>query len=104
VARVRRRGAGGPWTRRGFEGRSIDYGLSRNEATDMADDPDLDSALLTNPLMKAEEVAALLAVRPSTVYELSRRASDPLPSVSIGRSKRFDARAVAQWVSAHSNR
>jgi excisionase family DNA binding protein len=57
---------------------------------------------LATPLLKAEEVAALLAVRPSTVYELSRRASDPLPSVRIGRSRRFERTAVSQWVAAHS--
>jgi excisionase family DNA binding protein len=52
--------------------------------------------------MRAEEVAALLAVRPSTIYELSRRRQDPLPSVRIGRSKRFDRSAVARWVAEHA--
>jgi excisionase family DNA binding protein len=52
--------------------------------------------------MRAEEVADLLAIKTSTVYELSRRRRDPLPSVRIGRSKRFDRRAVALWVVAHA--
>jgi hypothetical protein len=38
--------------------------------------------------MRVEEVAALLAVKPSTVYELSRRQQDPLPSVRIGLRRR----------------
>ena len=60
--------------------------------------------VLTSPLMRAEEVADLLSVKTSTVYELSRRRRDPLPSVRIGRAKRFDRRAVVQWVEAHATR
>jgi hypothetical protein len=37
--------------------------------------------------MRAEQVAELLAIKTSTVYELSRRRRDPLPYVRIGRSK-----------------
>jgi excisionase family DNA binding protein len=55
-------------------------------------------------LMRAEEVADLLSVPISTVYELSRRRHDPLPFVRIGRSKRFDRRAIAHWVEAHATR
>jgi excisionase family DNA binding protein len=65
--------------------------------------PDL-LGVLASPLMRAEEVADLLAIRTSTVYELSRRRQDPLPPVRIGRSKRFDRRAIAQWVEAHATR
>jgi excisionase family DNA binding protein len=60
------------------------------------------SDILSAPLMRAEEVAELLAVKTSTVYELSRRLRDPLPSIRIGGSKRFDRRAVARWVEAHA--
>lgn len=59
---------------------------------------------LTTPLLRAEEVAELLAVRPSTVFELSRRRRDPLPSVKIGRAKRFDRAAVAEWLDAQAGR
>jgi excisionase family DNA binding protein len=55
---------------------------------------------LSMPLMRAEEVAGLLSVKTSTVYELSRRRQNPLPSVRIGRSKRFNRVAVARWVAA----
>jgi excisionase family DNA binding protein len=64
-------------------------------------DPPPPSAL-PSPLMRAEEVAELLAVRPSTIYELSRRRQDPLPSIRTGRSKRFDRSAVARWVADHA--
>jgi predicted DNA-binding transcriptional regulator AlpA len=55
-----------------------------------------------SPLLRAEEVADLLAVRPSTIYELSRRRQDPLPSIRIGRSKRLDRFAGARWVAEHA--
>lgn len=58
--------------------------------------------IFATPLMRAEEVAELLAIKRSTVFELSRRRHNPLPSVRIGRSKRFDRRAVARWVEAQT--
>jgi excisionase family DNA binding protein len=64
-------------------------------------DPEITGSL-TTPLMRAEEVAELLAMRPSTIYELSRRRRDPLPSIRIGRSKRFERTAVARWVADHA--
>jgi excisionase family DNA binding protein len=71
----------------------------------MIDHSDLPSSgALASPLMRAEEVAALLAIRPSTVFELSRRRHDPLPSLRIGRSKRFDRTAVGRWVAAQANK
>jgi excisionase family DNA binding protein len=60
--------------------------------------------VLHAPLMRAEDVADLLAIKVSTVYELSRRRHDPLPFVRIGRSKRFDRRALARWVEANASR
>jgi excisionase family DNA binding protein len=68
-----------------------------NNTTDLLD-------VFASPLMRAEEVADLLSIPTSTVYELSRRRRDPLPFVRIGRSKRFDRRAIARWVEAHANR
>jgi excisionase family DNA binding protein len=70
----------------------------------MSAQPNTPSDGLAAPLLRAEDVAELLAVQPSTVYELSRRRHDPLPSVRIGRSKRFERTAVAQWVAAHVTR
>jgi excisionase family DNA binding protein len=58
--------------------------------------------VFASPLMRADEVADLLSIKTSTVYELSRRRRDPLPFVRIGRSKRFDRRAIARWVHAHA--
>lgn len=63
-------------------------------------DSDLSSIALDRPLMTAEEVAALLAVPRSSVYEYARRRTDPLPSVLIGRHRRFDRRTLERWLAA----
>jgi excisionase family DNA binding protein len=73
-----------------------------NEAARHDAGPPQGAAVLSAPLMRAGEVADLLSIKTSTVYELSRRRRDPLPFVRIGRSKRFDRRAVARWVEAHA--
>lgn len=52
------------------------------------------------PLLTAEEVAVLLAVPRSSVYEYARRRIDPLPSLLIGRHRRFDRRTVERWLAA----
>lgn len=71
--------------------------------TNTAEAPDL-LDVIHAPLMRAEDVADLLAIKVSPVYELSRRLNDPLPFIRIGRSKRFDRRAIARWVEAHASR
>jgi excisionase family DNA binding protein len=54
--------------------------------------------VLDGPLLTADQVAALLAVPRSSVYEYARRRTDPLPSLLIGRHRRFDRRAVDRWL------
>ena len=49
-------------------------------------------------LMTAAEVATLLCVPRSSVYEYARRQHDRLPSVSIGRHRRFVRRDVQAWL------
>lgn len=53
---------------------------------------------LDRPLLTAEEVAALLAVPRSSVYEYARRLDDPLPSLLIGRHRRFYRGALERWL------
>ena len=55
---------------------------------------------LDRPLLTADEVAGLLAVPRSSVYEYARRRVDPLPSVLIGRHRRFDRRTVERWLAS----
>ncbi|HEX8121294.1 MAG TPA: helix-turn-helix domain-containing protein [Solirubrobacteraceae bacterium] len=61
-------------------------------------DTDLARVELDRPLLTAEEVAALLGVPRSSVYEYARRRVDPLPSLLIGRHRRFDRRTVERWL------
>jgi len=53
---------------------------------------------LTEPLLSAEDVAALLGIPRSSVYEYARRATDPLPGIRIGRHVRFDRRDIERWL------
>lgn len=55
------------------------------------------------PLMRVEEVAELLNVEVSTVYEWARM--DYIPSIRIGTGKskpcvRFERGAIEQWLAA----
>jgi excisionase family DNA binding protein len=52
---------------------------------------DVNGALLT-----AQQVAKLLGVPPSWVYEQSRRGS--IPTVALGRYRRYRAEAILEWV------
>jgi excisionase family DNA binding protein len=49
-------------------------------------------------LLKADDVAALLSVRKDYVYKLVREES--IPHVRLGRSVRFRAEAVEDWLKA----
>jgi excisionase family DNA binding protein len=57
----------------------------------------------TVPLLKADDVAVLLGVPRSSVYEYARRTGDPLPAVRIGRHLRFRRDELVAWVSAQRN-
>ena len=54
---------------------------------------------LDEPLLTADQVAALLAVPRSSVYDYSRRRHQPLPTITIGRHKRFLRSDIEQWAS-----
>lgn len=66
--------------------------------------PSRPAIALDRPLLTAEEVAALLAVPRSSVYEYARRREDPLPSLLIGRHRRFDRAAVERWLGEQAAR
>ena len=52
----------------------------------------LDESLLT-----ADQVAELLAVPRSSVYDYARRRHQPLPAITIGRHKRFARSEIEKW-------
>lgn len=53
---------------------------------------------LAERLLTADDVADLLGVPRSTVYELSRRSIDRLPHLKIGRHNRYVRSDVERWL------
>jgi excisionase family DNA binding protein len=53
---------------------------------------------LAAPLLTADDLAELLSVPRSSVYEYARRRHDPLPSLLIGRHRRFERAQVERWL------
>ena len=50
-------------------------------------------------LLPTSDLAEWLGVSEATVYRLRDRAEDPLPSLKIGGSTRFDPGQVSEWLS-----
>jgi excisionase family DNA binding protein len=55
---------------------------------------------LDQRLLTAEDVAELLAIPRSSVYEYARRQHNPLPSIPVGRHRRFYRADVESWLVA----
>lgn len=58
---------------------------------------------LDEPLLHATDVAALLGVPRSSVYDYARRLHDPLPSLVIGRHRRFHRSAIERWLASQAS-
>lgn len=54
------------------------------------------SGLLNEPLLKAEDVAGLLGVKVSSVYEYAR--THQIPHVRVGRHVRFVRTDLESWL------
>jgi excisionase family DNA binding protein len=53
---------------------------------------------LHEPLLTADQVADLLAVPRSSIYDYARRQHDPLPSIGVGRHRRFHRSDIETWL------
>ncbi len=53
---------------------------------------------LARPLLTAGQVADLLGIPRSSVYDYARRKLKPLPSLQIGRHRRFFRDEVEAWL------
>jgi excisionase family DNA binding protein len=53
---------------------------------------------LDEPLLTADQVAGLLNVPRSSIYEYARREHQPLPSIGIGRHRRFYRFDLEAWL------
>jgi excisionase family DNA binding protein len=56
---------------------------------------------LQDPLLRPEEAATLLSVRPSWIYEAVR--ARRLPCVRVGRHIRFTHRMLEQWLADNTD-
>jgi excisionase family DNA binding protein len=55
---------------------------------------------LDEPLLTADDVAELLSIPRSSVYEYTRRQHNALPSIPVGRHRRFHRSALEAWLTA----
>jgi excisionase family DNA binding protein len=55
---------------------------------------------LSEPLLTASQIARLLSIPRSSVYEYARRLHNPLPSIGVGRHRRFYRSDVEIWLAA----
>jgi len=53
---------------------------------------------LNEPLLTARQVAELLGVPRSSIHEYARRLHAPLPSIAVGRHRRFYRSDVEAWL------
>jgi excisionase family DNA binding protein len=63
-------------------------------------DTKLEPGPLSEALLTAHDVAALLRVPRTSVYEYARRQHDPLPSIDVGRRRRFVRGDIEKWLAA----
>jgi len=56
------------------------------------------NVLLAQPLLTAEQVAGLLGIPRSSVYDYARRRHEPMPSLQIGRHRRFVQEDIESWL------
>jgi predicted DNA-binding transcriptional regulator AlpA len=59
------------------------------------------------PILTGKQVAKLLQVKPSTIYEFTRRRAngrDPMPCLRAGKFLRFKWSAIEKWLEAGGKR
>ena len=66
------------------------------DALDVASSVADSDVTLDDPLLKPEDIARLLSVRPSWVYDKVR--SGELPCLHVGRHIRFTRRLIEHWL------
>ena len=51
---------------------------------------------MSEPLLTAEQVAEIIGMKPSYVYDLSRRGK--IPTITFGRQRRYRREAIEAWL------
>lgn len=72
--------------------------MSLHPLSDLPDSLPARPLSLSEPLLNATDVSLLLGVPRSSVYDYARRPQDPLPSVHIGRHRRFYRSELERWL------
>jgi excisionase family DNA binding protein len=67
--------------------------------TPQSHQPGMSSRRLDGPLLRADQVASLLAVKTSWVYDAVRTGS--LPCIRVGRHIRFTRGMLEEWLETH---
>lgn len=58
-------------------------------------------SVVGNRLLSAPEVQQILGVGKSTLYGLLRSKKDPIPSIKIGKNRRFKLDKLLWWIDKH---
>ncbi len=58
-------------------------------------------AVVGNRLLSAPEVQEILGVGKSTLYALLKSKKDPIPSIKIGKNRRFKLDKLLWWIEKH---
>ena len=69
--------------------------MPRQLASSMTSSPNAD---LSEPLLDARAVAALLGISRDSVYDYAQRKPKPLPGLRFGRHLRFNRSDVESWL------
>jgi excisionase family DNA binding protein len=75
--------------------------MTPSTTTPPADGRSTRIALAGAPLLRPEEAARLLSVRPSWIYEAVR--TRRLPCVRVGRHIRFTKQLLVEWVAENTD-
>lgn len=57
--------------------------------------------VVSNRLLSAPEAQEILGVGKSTLYGLLRSKKDPIPSIKIGKNRRFNLDKLLWWIEKH---
>lgn len=64
-------------------------------------DRKLPDAVHDNRLLSVSDVQEMLAIGKSTLYSLLRSKKDPIPSIKIGKNRRFKLDKLIWWIEKH---
>lgn len=67
----------------------------------MADTQTLPAAFYDSRLLTVKQLEEMMGIKKSAIYNLLRNKTDPIPSVKIGKHRRFKLDKVLWWIEKH---